>query len=232
MKKILTAILILVSIHPVFAATEEYVPSYISEISRPIQLQGAVDEIASVEFDAISAQTQSYLIGMPFNILDQTVQHSAGVGRVIARWSMLSNTLFDLKFNVVKYLHHEEDTNVDRPLYFILTLTYNLSYYDNNSAKSVLGSITFNATETPSVTNEIQIQGQGNPIVLSPSSTDPTRISVIPESVVPDIGAFIGSVDGIVYFKFAAGQESNLDSMEYAPSGDYSADIQVEVITK
>lgn len=231
MKKLFAAVIMLISVLPAFSVEEDAENvRYISEISRPIQLQGAVDEIATVEFNEISAQTQSYLIGMPFSILDQTVQSNAGVGRVIARWSMLSNTLFDLKFNVVNYLHHEADTDVKRPLYFILTLTYNLAYYVDSSPLSATGRIVFNATSTPSVTNVIQIGDRT--YSAEQSADDPTRIPVIPEDVVPDVGSFLGSVEGIVYFRFEAGQEDNIDSPDYAPAGDYSADIQVEVITK
>ena len=97
-----------------------YSAPYSSELSRAISLQGAYGEVVSIEFEEIAAQTQSYLIGMPFNIQDQSVQSDSGAGRVISRWNIIANTPFYLKLSC-DGLYHENYSEIENysPLQFL-----------------------------------------------------------------------------------------------------------------
>lgn len=204
MKKVFTLIsLIIISSFPCFAV-------YVSDLSRELQLQGAYGDVIDVEFEEIAAQTQSYLIGMPFNIMDSSVQFSSGSGRVIARWSILTNTDFEVSFEIDdRKLHLENNTSDTTSLDFILNFTYNLSYYVGENPESHSGSFEFDTSQ------------------YDPNNAEKVRI--IPEGVVPDTGSFTGSVEGLVYFKFADNQEGTLNS---ALAGNYVADVIMKVSTK
>lgn len=201
MKKIFILIcLILISSLPCFSA------SYTSDLSRELQLQGAYGDVIEVQFEPIAAQTQSYLIGMPFNIMDSSVQYSSGAGRVIARWSILTNTDFEISFSVDDRKLHHEDSSVDdsTALDFILRLTYNLSYYVGSKPESRYGEREFDTSNK--------------------DTWGPYKI--LPE--VPDTGSFTGSVEGLVYFRFA---EGTTDDINAAPAGNYVADVIMRVST-
>ena len=202
MKKIyILIILIIFSSFSCFAV-------YISDLSRELQLQGAYGDVIDVEFEEIAAQSQSYLIGMPFNIMDSTVQYSSGTGRVIARWSILTNTDFEISFGIDdRKLHLENNTSDSTALDFILRLTYNLAYYVGADPMNYEGAIEFDTSNYD-------------------SSNPPLRI--IPENTVPDTGSFTGSVEGLIYFKFA---DNQIDEINAAPAGNYVADVIMKVST-
>lgn len=191
------------------AVLSGFAATYSSDLSRAIQLQGAYREVVSLDFEEIAAQTQAYLIGMPFNIQDQTVQSSAGEGRVISRWNIITNTPFTLRLSSEGMFH--EDDLVDKQdahaLHFNLKFSYNLSYYIDGVAKSSEASFTYDSRS---------------------GTTD--GISLVPAGEVPDSSTFIGSVDGLVYFKFSTSSDA-IDSDTYPP-GKYYADVKVEVITE
>lgn len=179
--------------------------TYSSELYRAVQLQGAYGDVVSIDFDEIASQSQTYLIGMPFNILDQSVQYTDGPGRIIARWSILTNTNFDIRLSIdADKLHHE--TQSSTPLDFILRFTYNLSYYiGGKPADPLSGNFEFDT-----------------------SNNEETE-TVIPQNTIPDTGSFIGSVEGLVYFKFKDGQEPIINA---APAGNYIADVKIQVVVK
>lgn len=186
--------------------------TYSSELTREIQLQGAYDKVVSIEFDEIAAQSQSELSGIPFNIQDQTVQAGSGNGRAISRWNIITNTPFTLRVSC-DGMFHEDDIEKKKPsLEFSLTFTYDLAYYVKGEEDSDKGSFTYSySTESNGDENNV--------------------FSMIPEDVVPDTNTFIGSVDGIVYFKFDT-QATDIDNDDLYPPGNYYADVKVEVITE
>ena len=203
MKRFLLVCSILIAaVISVFAAT------YSSDLSRAIQLQGAYREVVSLDFEEIAAQTQAYLIGMPFNIQDQTVQSSAGEGRVISRWNIITNTPFTLRLSSEGMFHEDDLVAKDNALHFNLKFSYNLSYYIDGVAKSSEASFTYDS-------NNVTMDG----------------ISLVPAGAVPDSSTFIGSVDGLVYFKFVT-SSSDIDDDTTYPPGKYYADVKVEVITE
>ena len=200
MKRFLLVCSILIAaVLSVFAAT------YSSDLSRAIQLQGAYREVVSLDFEEIAAQTQAYLIGMPFNIQDQTVQSSAGEGRVISRWNIITNTPFTLRLSCDGMFHEDDKTN-SHPLKFNLKFSYNLAYYINGEEHSSVSRLSYE------------------------SGAIKEGLSLVPGDVHPDSDAFIGSVDGLVYFKFSTSSDA-IDSDTYPP-GKYYADVKVEVITE
>lgn len=186
-----------------------YSATYSSELTREIQLQGAYDKVVSIEFDEIAAQSQSELSGIPFNIQDQTVQTGAGNGRTISSWNIITNTPFTLRVSC-DGMFHEDDAVKEKPLEFSLTFTYDLAYYISGSEESEKGSFTYS----------IKANDNGNNI-----------FSMMPENVVPDTNTFIGSVDGLVYFKFET-SATDIDNDNLYPPGNYYADVKVEVMTE
>ena len=185
--------------------------TYSSELTREIQLQGAYDKVVSIEFDEIAAQSQGELSGIPFNIQDQTVQAESGNGRAISRWNIITNTPFTLRVSC-DGMFHEDVIEKKKPLNFSLTFTYDLAYYVSGNEESYKGSFTYST--------DPESNGDENNV-----------INMIPEDVVPDTNTFIGSVDGLVYFKFNTFSK-DIDIDELYPPGNYYADVKVEVITE
>ena len=201
-KSIICILFAIVMISGLYSAT------YSSELTREIQLQGAYDKVVSIEFDEIAAQSQSELSGIPFNIQDQTVQAGAGNGRTISSWNIITNTPFTLRVSCDGMFH--EDDAYKTPLEFSLTFTYDLAYYVSGSEKSDKGSFTYST----------KVKDDGNNI-----------FSMMPENIVPDTNTFIGSVDGLVYFKFET-SATDIDNDNLYRPGNYYADVKVEVMTE
>ena len=111
------------------------------EFSRSFTIQAGRDTVASLEITPISAQTENYRIGMPFNIEDTQVQNSVngvpnlGSGRTIANWSLISNTNFDLTIQAepLHYTGDQAEVGTEVPsLNYILTFFCNLTRANGN----------------------------------------------------------------------------------------------------
>ena len=187
--------------------------AYTSDLTRGIALQGAYEDVLDINFEEIAAQTQAYIIGMPFNIMDSSVYPTNnGRGRVIANWSVLTNTDFSIKLTCNDKLHHMEKEST--PLDFTLTFTYKLSYFIDG------------------------VPNEGETKYFSFNTADPSTFQqrLMEDGTVPDTGSFIGSVEGLVYFVFNENDANGNDQAEIindiaqTPPGNYVAEVIVEII--
>ena len=165
-----------------------------------LPLQGGYGAVLSVDVNPLKAQSNEYMAGMPFNIADNSVQPSAS-GRAIAEWSFLANTDFNVKINA-EPLHPVSQTNIN--LNYELIFQYEMGYV--------------------SFGEEVEEDGQ---IYIYSKDHTATVEEQIPHSFMKgtayDPDYFIGSVDGMVFFRFVDGTVID-DSL---PAGEYTATVDI-----
>lgn len=203
-------IILLLSCSAVFAATKTQ--------TKGISIQAGYQDFADLRITPIASQSEAYLIGMPFNIEENYVQYNAdSSGRVIARWSVLSNARFTLEITEISPLINTTDkvSNIELP--YILTFDYDISYsmdgIDNNSLSGFWRVV---------------------------YGDDTTYRFILPSQVVSSENFFIGSVAGNISFMFQ--DEMELDGVtrkvtdvvrsDDAPPGSYYALVKITIKTE
>lgn len=127
---------------------------YKHEITNSLALQAGYEEVYEFSVSPIAAQSQSFVIGMPFNIEDAYIQHKeptsqgntpdgvmgSGTGRTIANWSMLFNTPVDISISAEPLKHVKTDISDhdSSPLTFSLAFDCNLSFYKADGSLDTL----------------------------------------------------------------------------------------------
>lgn len=237
MKRIMLISMIMMSLAALSAAETNW------EFSRSFTIQAGRDTVASLEITPISAQTENYRIGMPFNIEDTQVQSSVngvanlGSGRTIANWSLISNTNFDLTIQA-EPLHYTGDQAeaADVPsLNYILTFFCNLTLANGNQ-ESVEFSFDLNGSRCSTNHGEASTVTDGVSIFpaesASASSTQFYFDLLKGENIGLEQGAFIGSLDGTIAFKFSDDvTQAELASDTY-PAGSYEALVYIRLKEK
>lgn len=220
MKKIIYVLIIILISFPLFAETK----------TSSIQLQGAYSSALNMNINAIAAQTESYLSGMPFNIEEEFVRYNReSDGRAIATWNVLSNTKFNIYIKASDMVHIE-DADHTYPLSYILTFSYNLSYpnvdFNNSGSFWVTSGIPDNS-KTGSSSSNVNISVE---TVAEIEGEEFYKINLFENSdgVVFNTG-FTGSVDGRMYFKFT--QESDADLHGTATKNNYEAGNYTATVT-
>lgn len=205
MRKLVFLVIILLSFTYLHAEIE----------TKSIALQAGYDTVMDISIDRVAAQGENYLQGMPFNIEDPQVAYVEGSkGRLIAYWSLLSNTPFKLTF-LLEPLRHEDVTtisaeNKDKLLYYILTFEYALSYgTDNQYAMDSEFSLDMN-DGNPQVITEDNLSSSASVAEDGYSSIFSLNLAEgLEESFNPN--SFIGNLDGGVYFMFTKASSDALD---------------------
>ena len=99
--------------------------------SKAVKIQGASGSVLHVSVTPLSTQSTSFLLGMPFDIEEDLVQYGVmKEGRIIAKWSMVANTRFNL--SVKADLLTSENTYGDKihaELPYIMRVYYSFGYY-------------------------------------------------------------------------------------------------------
>ena len=183
---------------------------------KKIIIQGGYDDVGAINIVAVPAQSEQYKIGMPFSINDSSVYYgSSDKGRLIANWNVLANNQFYIDVEA-EIMHHESendvvDTGYDNGLGYILTFTYNLSYYSGDELfyipeRKFLINVPDSETSTiVKITNINLLEG----VDLKPNS-------------------LVGSADGDIYFIF---DQFTTDLVKNAHSslldGNYTASVKM-----
>ncbi len=173
--------------------------------TRSFRIQGGYSQVMDLAVTPVPAQTQSYIVGMPFNIEDTYVQWgTTEKGRLIANWNFLSN-----EPNVTLKISADplrSATRTSNPLDYQLIFTGNLNFYDANGNSS---------------SEEIEI------VHTADSSTEQTyqlaSLEIQNES-------YIGEVNGAIYFMFTEESSAYLNgNPDYneLPAGDYVAEVRL-----
>ena len=239
MKKFCLTLMILLS--GIFMLHSEY----FHQMSKPLELQAAYGQVAYVSVTPIPAQGQSYIQGMPFNIEESyvlsTITDENGKvipgsenGRLIANWSLISNTKVKLKISVnpMKHVSGNSDS-----LNYYLHFTYLAGYTNAGGDEIPLNTEYFNI---PMKDND--------PVTVvridDPASRYANIYEVDPfEEVSADFSdeenmSYIGSLDGGIYFQFDENsteliysEKGNADSTSI-PAGNYTASVLIEMVSQ
>ena len=204
--------------------------------TRPISLQAGLNEALNVRVERIPSQSENYLQGMPFNIEDSQVQYVEGSqapGRLIAYWSLIANTDFNLTFTLepLRHISSPGEVNDNPPLSYVLTFEYIISY--GLSGNKIDSQFSLDMSDPPSVRGENVTVLDDVPISKDADGTTTFKINLT-EGLGDGgtISDFIGSLDGGIYFIFTpestAALENDPDGEVYKP-GSYLATVTINM---
>lgn len=188
--------------------------SKVDSISKSVMIQAGYGEVVSMEIDRIPAQSTGYIAGMPFNIEESFVQSTQEIGRLIAHFSILSNTRYEISIKSTPMRHmtgalYDADAY---DLHYNLTFDYILGYRntESSSEESQRTVLTYNSRTD---TNE-----EADWKFDTSDYTD---------------GNYIGTVNGSIYFRFDSGASSYIqgEGRTALPAGNYAADVTFEIRT-
>ena len=195
---------------------------YKSEMTRHFDLQAGYESAWSLNVEPIPAQSLSYVAGMPFSIEDPMVLGASSQGREIAKWSVLSNQDFRIhiygskwKGKMYPVITGEEGGVIQNPDYngdgldYILTFTYRLGYVADGVEQTADGDFQYKTSEGG---------GENYFSIVSKHTTG------------EGANAFIGSVDGSIFFCFDEASANQIkNNGDALPSGDYMAYLTIEL---
>ena len=200
--------------------------------TKNFRLQGAYDAVISVDVTGIAAQQMQGLVGMPFDITEKSVLSSnRGDGREIAKWSMISNVPFLIKIKATS-MHNdnllEGQWNDSNSLNYQMIFDYKLIYENDGSSSAKSSSILLNTGSRYQYP-----EYNGYPVQIKGSDYRTMFCFDIFDGVPTyDAGAFVGSLDGSIYFKFDDVSSVRVFDDEAIPSGSYKAVVEIILETK
>lgn len=221
MKKLLTLCLIaLIALCDIAAVPRDHTKSF--------RLQGGYDETIAVSVTGIAALEMQGLVGMPFDIQDKSVLSSnKGDGREIAKWSMISNTPFNIIVKAIS-MHNislvEGQWNDDNSLEYQMVMSYKLVYDDDGSAVTKVANLFFDTEKDISIPSDFQGEQVGNNSVF--------KFDIFNDLSISQNDKFVGSLDGSIYFKFTDSSTIKVFDDALIPPGNYSATVTITLETK
>ena len=199
--------------------------------SKAVKIQGASGSVLHVSITPLSTQSTSFLLGMPFDIEEDLVQYGVmKEGRIIAKWSMVANTGFNL--SVKADLLTSENTYGDKihaELPYIMRVYYSFGYYVSaNEISSHTGYLLLNnETGLGSIVDE---SGAVESTVTW--TTDKWfKYDFMPDDIYKK--GLSGSVDGNITFMFTEQSTKRIsDYPDTVPAGNYSATVTIKLEAK
>ncbi len=216
---------------------------YVHQMSKPLELQAAYGQVAYVSVTPIPAQGQSYIQGMPFNIEESyvlsTITDENGKvipgsenGRLIANWSLISNTKVKLRISTNPMKHVSKNSS---NLNYYLHFTYLAGYTDTSGNEVSLNTEYFN----------VPMKGNDPVSVIKsdvPVSEYTNTYEVDPFAEITNFAndetSYIGSLDGGIYFQFDEDsteliykEKGKADSTSI-PAGNYTAWVLIEMVSQ
>ena len=196
--------------------------------SKAVKIQGASGSVLHVSITPLSTQSTSFLLGMPFDIEEDLVQYGVmKEGRIIAKWSMVANTRFNL--SVKADLLTSENTYGDKihaELPYIMRVYYSFGYYVSaNEISSHTGYLLLNnETGLGSIIDE---SGAVESTVTW--TTDKWfKYDFMPNNIYKK--GLSGSVDGNITFMFTEQSTKRItDTPNTVPEGNYSATVTIKL---
>lgn len=198
--------------------------AYVHETTRHFDLQAGYGATSSINITPIPAQSQSYVVGMPFSIEDPMVTDSTGFGRQIATFTLLSNVDFNIIIEPAasydgKMRHvdakgepvmNEDGSYEHEGLDYILEFRYLLGYVgEGNTQDSREGEFTYESRIVTKTISDLTMgyTGEGN--------------------------AFIGTANGAIFFRFDDKSSDMIeDPNNTLPAGDYRAHVKITLEAK
>lgn len=199
--------------------------------SKAVKIQGASGSVLHVSITPLSTQSTSFLLGMPFDIEEDLVQYGVmKEGRIIAKWSMVANTRFNL--SVKADLLTSKNTygdNIHAELPYIMRVYYSFGYYVSaNEISSHTGYLLLNnETGLGSIIDE---SGAVESTVTW--TTDKWfKYDFMPDDIYKK--GLSGSVDGNITFMFTEQSTKRIsDYPDTVPAGNYSATVTIKLEAK
>ena len=199
--------------------------------SKAVKIQGASGSVLHVSITPLSTQSTSFLLGMPFDIEEDLVQYGVmKEGRIIAKWSMVANTRFNL--SVKADLLTSENTYGDKihaELPYIMRVYYSFGYYVSaNEISSHTGYLLLNnETGLGSIVDE-----SGSVESTVTWTTDKWfKYDFMPDDIYKK--GLSGSVDGNITFMFTEQSTKRIsDYPDTVPAGNYSATVTIKLEAK
>ena len=199
--------------------------------SKAVKIQGASGSVLHVSITPLSTQSTSFLLGMPFDIEEDLVQYGVmKEGRIIAKWSMVANTGFNL--SVKADLLTSENTYGDKihaELPYIMRVYYSFGYYVSaNEISSHTGYLLLNnETGLGSIVDE-----SGSVENTVTWTTDKWfKYDFMPDDIYKK--GLSGSVDGNITFMFTEQSTKRIsDYPDTVPAGNYSATVTLKLEAK
>ena len=199
--------------------------------SKAVKIQGASGSVLHVSITPLSTQSTSFLLGMPFDIEEDLVQYGVmKEGRIIAKWSMVANTGFNL--SVKADLLTSENTYGDKihaELPYIMRVYYSFGYYVSaNEISSHTGYLLLNnETGLGSIVDE-----SGSVESTVTWTTDKWfKYDFMPDDIYKK--GLSGSVDGNITFMFTEQSTKRIsDYPDTVPAGNYSATVTIKLEAK
>lgn len=219
-KRYICLLIIIICFSSLYSAAVENVKT------KSIRIQAGVSNTLYVAVQPIAAQSQAYIMGMPFSIDDALVKYEyKEKGRHIASWSILTNTNFDITV-VANDLVHE--TEKDEKISYYLCFDYSLSYFPISAKDPITKEGAFviksegnDDTDNPSSyvdsknSDFYMIKGSGEKFNLISDADSGTQ--------------YIGALDGAIYFKMSEASDKINSSTESYPGGNYSGLVKITV---
>ena len=199
--------------------------------SKAVKIQGASGSVLHVSVTPLSTQSTSFLLGMPFDIEEDLVQYGVmKEGRIIAKWSMVANTRFNL--SVKADLLTSENTygnKIHAELPYIMRVYYSFGYYVSaNEISSHTGYLLLNnETGLGSIVDE-----SGSVENTVTWTTDKWfKYDFMPDDIYKK--GLSGSVDGNITFMFTEQSTKRIsDYPDTVPAGNYSATVTIKLEAK
>ena len=199
--------------------------------SKAVKIQGASGSVLHVSITPLSTQSTSFLLGMPFDIEEDLVQYGVmKEGRIIAKWSMVANTGFNL--SVKADLLTSENTygnKIHAELPYIMRVYYSFGYYVSaNEISSHTGYLLLNnETGLGSIVDE-----SGSVENTVTWTTDKWfKYDFMPDDIYKK--GLSGSVDGNITFMFTEQSTKRIsDYPDTVPAGNYSATVTIKLEAK
>ena len=180
--------------------------------TKTLSIQGGYGKVLSLDIEEIASQTQAYLNGMPFDIESEQVHYGKTEnGRLIANWTVLSNSEFEVQISSEKLTSVGTDASGNHVgLDFILHFNYNMAYYDKNGDIASVSTTFFDFDTTGNNSKTVNLL----------------------EGITPDIDSYyVGSVSGSIFFMFTqASTDKIVNEPESVPSGEYKAITTITLI--
>lgn len=199
--------------------------------SKAVKIQGASGSVLHVSVTPLSTQSTSFLLGMPFDIEEDLVQYGVmKEGRIIAKWSMVANTGFNvsIKADLLTSKNTYGD-NLHAELPYIMRVYYSFGYYTSSSEISSHNGYLLlnNETGSGSIVNESGI---------TESSVTWTTDKWFKYDFMPDDikkSGLSGSIDGNITFMFTEQSTKTISVFpDTVPAGNYSATVTIKLEAK
>ena len=204
--------------------------------SRPFKIQGGVGSELRIKITALSTQSTSFAMGMPFDIEEDLVQYGKMKdGRSIAKWSMVANSDFKIKVSAGLLISEEtyqlskDSETLYAELPYIMKFEYSFGYYDQSGNISDLsGSFSLN-NETGNGSYVNPETGTSTDVTWAPDKS--FVYDILPSNI--DSAGLSGSVDGQIYFMFTENSTYRIKNEgDTVPVGDYYAYVTVTLEAK